>query len=199
MRTASKPSSTASGISTRRRKARLRIPIRLRDHPVVLVAEARGPFRGGNQRAVVRNNVQKIELLGLRDAARVVVILRSVGLRTIQVHGHAQRGFGVGDSLHAARDFVSALRVFPAKLRDQGVGALAVELFERPPRIDDTPQATSVTAATMVNGEKRQQLGAKAHCDAPRRRLAQARAKRLPGASRPSAAAIQSRTCGLSP
>ena len=99
--------------------------------PVVLVAEARGPFRGGNQRAVVGDDVEKIELLRLGDAARVVVILRCVGLRAVQVHGHAQRGFGIGDALHAVGDFVSALRVFAAKLRDQRVGALAVKFLER--------------------------------------------------------------------
>ena len=104
-----------------------RVPIFFGRDPIIFITEARRPFGGRNQRAVIGDDVKKIELLRLGDAVRVIVILRSIGLRAVQVNRHANGRFGIGNSLHAVRDFFAALRVLAVKLRHQRVGALAIE------------------------------------------------------------------------
>ena len=179
-------------------KSALRVPVRFRAHPVVLVAEARGPLRGRNQRAVIGHDVDEIELLRLGDAARVVVILRGIGLRAVQVHRHAERGLGVGNALHAVRDFVSALRVFAAKLRHQGVGPLAVKFLERAARVNRHAPRHHRHRRDDGHHKEGQQLGAEAHGELPP--AADGGPSQTSSSFHPpQRGAIQSRTCGLSP
>ena len=180
------------------KESALRVPVRFRAHPIVFVTEARGPLRGRNQRAVIRHDVDEIELLRLGDAARVVVILGRVGLRAVQVHGHPERGLGIGNALHAMRDFVSALRVFAAKLRHEGVGPLAVKFLERAARVDRHAPRHQRHRRDDGHYKKGQQLGAEAHGELPPAAdggPSQTSSSLHP----PQRGAIQSRTCGLSP
>ncbi len=145
-----------------------------------------------------RDDIHEVELLGLRDAVRVVVILGSVGLRAVQIHGHAQSGFGVGNVLHAMRDFFAALRVLAVKLRDQRVGALAVKFLERAPRGDRHAPGHGRDGGDDRHHEEGQQLGAESSwrvppdVDGP---PSQTSSRLQP----PQRGAIQSRTCGPSP
>src|SRR5260370_16658872 len=95
-------------------KGPLRIPVFLRGHPVVFIAEARRPLGGGNQRAVVGGNIKKIELLRLGDAGRIVVILPSIGLRPAEFYGQSEGGFSVANSLHPLPPSFPSLAVSPA-------------------------------------------------------------------------------------
>jgi len=179
-------------------KGPLRIPVFLRGHPVVFIAEARRPLGGGNQRAVVGGNIKKIELLRLGDAVRIVVILRSIGLRAAEFYGHAEGGFSVGNSLHAVRDFFSALGVFAAELRHKCIGSLAIKKFECAPRVGGHAPGHQRHGSDHRQREQREKFGAKTHGIVPPAAGAgasQTSSSRQP----PQRGAIQSRTCGPRP
>jgi len=176
----------------------LRIPVFSRGHPVVLITETRRPLSGRNQRAVIGDDIEKIELLRLGDAAGVVVILRSIRLRTAQIDGHADRSFGVGDTLHAVRDFFSALRIFTAELRHQRVRALVIEELERAPRVGRHAPGHERHGCDDRQREQHQQFGAKTHgvvAPVAGAGSSQTSSSRQP----PQRGVIQSRTCGPRP
>jgi len=67
----------------------------------------------------------------LRGAVGITNVERLVGVRALQVYGHAERHFGIGDVLYLAGDFLAALHKLLVELRHQRFGAFGVHLFER--------------------------------------------------------------------
>ncbi len=102
------------------------------------------------------------------------------------------------DALHAADDFVAALRVFAAELRNQRIGALPVKFFKRLARVDGHAPGHHRHGRNDRDHKERHQLGAEAH-GLPSPPAAGAANQTSSRFQPPQRGAIQSRTCGLRP
>ena len=81
-------------------KRAARHPILRLQHPVNLVTKSRRPFRRRNNRPVVADEIQKIELMRFRHPRRIIHVHRHIALRPAQINRHPHRAFRVGNALH---------------------------------------------------------------------------------------------------
>src|ERR1700722_2617630 len=132
-------------------------------NPREFVTEAGGIFLRGDDRAVVADEIEKIQLVRTGNAAGVVDVNGNIGVGTAEVDGHAGGGFFFGDGFDAVGHVLAATFEFVLELLDHGVGVLAVQLIEDAAGDESDAGGDQANRQEQRDDEIQKQLGAKRH------------------------------------
>src|SRR4029077_18588835 len=111
-------------------KSRGAAPIFRGREPVILITNASGILRGGDERAVAIHKFDEIEAVVLSGAVGIVNIERRIGVGAAEVQSHAEGDVGVGNVFDLLDDDFTALGKFLFELGDKRFGTLAIHRFE---------------------------------------------------------------------
>ncbi len=108
-------------------KRSLARPVHWLGHPFLLITEACGPLRRGDDRAIAGDQLEKVKALTVGQLARSSHVGRIVRLGTVELHCHLHHEIGAGDGCDTSRDFFALTFEFALELGDQRRRPLAIE------------------------------------------------------------------------